>query len=113
MREACKPVALHQARRQGLADWHLGYQSAGATAEPWLGPDAGELISDLAARGRDAFLLVPIGFVCDHVEVLYDVDILFRNHAAKRGITLRRPESLNDSPVFIEALAELALSRLA
>jgi ferrochelatase len=96
------------ARRQGLADWHLAYQSAGATAEPWLGPDAGELISDLAAQGHDAFLLVPIGFVCDHVEILYDIDIKYHALAAGLGVQLERTASLNDDPELAAALADVA-----
>ncbi|HEV8264087.1 MAG TPA: ferrochelatase [Gemmatimonadales bacterium] len=96
------------ARRRGLADWHLAYQSAGATAEPWLGPDAGELITELAARGRRAFLVVPIGFVCDHVEILYDVDIKYRDLAHQLGVRLERTPSLNDDPDLAAALADVA-----
>jgi ferrochelatase len=96
------------ARRRGLADWHLAYQSAGATAEPWLGPDAGELITELAARGRRAFLVVPIGFVCDHVEILYDVDIKYRDLAHQLGVRLERTASLNDDPDLAAALADVA-----
>jgi protoporphyrin/coproporphyrin ferrochelatase len=96
------------AGRRGLASWHVAYQSAGATAEPWLGPDAGELISDLAARGRDAFLLVPIGFVCDHVEILYDIDVKYRALADALGARLERTASLNDDPDLAAALADVA-----
>jgi ferrochelatase len=61
-----------------------------------------------AAQGVREVVVDPIGFVCDHVEVLYDIDILFRDYAAERGITLRRPESLNGSPKFTAALADVA-----
>ena len=96
------------AQRRGLADWHVAYQSAGATPEPWLGPDAGELISDLAARGHNAFLLVPIGFVCDHVEILYDIDVKYRALADELGVQLERTASLNDDPDVAAALADVA-----
>jgi protoporphyrin/coproporphyrin ferrochelatase len=96
------------AGRRGLASWHVAYQSAGATAEPWLGPDAAELISDLAARGHDAFLLVPIGFVCDHVEILYDIDVKYRALADALGVSLERTASLNDDPGLAAALADVA-----
>jgi ferrochelatase len=69
--------------------------------------------SDLyAAQGLGELVLAPVGFVSDHVEILYDVDILFRNYARDRGITLYRPESLNDSPTFIAALAGVAEPKL-
>ena len=66
------------AKRVSLPTWRFAFQSAGATPEPWLGPEAGSVIRELAAAGHDAFLIVPIGFVCDHVEILYDVDIEYR-----------------------------------
>ncbi len=106
--EELRASAAAVARRQDLAAWHLAYQSAGATAEPWLGPDAGELISDLAAQGRDAFLLVPIGFVCDHVEILYDIDVKYHALAGRLGVQLERTASLNDDPDLMAALAEVA-----
>lgn len=96
------------AGRRGLASWHLAYQSAGATAEPWLGPDAGDLMSDLAAGGHEAFLLVPIGFLCDHVEILYDIDVRYRALAEGLGVRLERTGSLNDDPGLAAALADVA-----
>jgi ferrochelatase len=69
-------------------------------------------IDAYAEAGIREMVLAPIGFVCDHVEILYDVDVLFRNYACERGIALRRPESLNDSPTFIRALAEVARQKL-
>jgi protoporphyrin/coproporphyrin ferrochelatase len=101
------------ARLVGLTEWRVAYQSAGALPEPWLGPDAGTLVSELAARGRQAFLIVPIGFVCDHVEVLYDVDVLYRELAAQLGVQLERTASLNDDPLLAAALADIARTAAA
>jgi ferrochelatase len=96
------------ARRAGLAAWHFAFQSAGATSEPWLGPEAGALMTELAGQGHKAFLIVPIGFVCDHVEVLYDVDIVYRSLAERLGVHLERTGSLNDDALLVGALAEIA-----
>ncbi len=96
------------AQRSGLRTWHSAYQSAGATAEPWLGPEAGALMTELAGQGHQAFLIVPIGFVCDHVEVLYDVDVVYRALAERLGVRLERTPSLNDDPLLVTALAEIA-----
>jgi protoporphyrin/coproporphyrin ferrochelatase len=96
------------AGRAGLRAWHFAYQSAGATAEPWLGPEAGALMTELAGKGHRAFLIVPIGFVCDHVEVLYDVDIVYRELAERLGVHLERTASLNDDPLLVAAVAEIA-----
>ena len=96
------------ATRRGLSNWRFAYQSAGATADPWLGPDAGDVITELAAAGRKAFLLVPIGFVCDHVEILYDIDIEYRALAERLGVQLERTASLNDDPRLVAALADVA-----
>lgn len=95
-------------QRIGRSEAIVAFQSAGRTAEPWLGPDAGEVLRDLAASGRHSALLCPIGFVSDHLEVLYDVDIELQALAARLKLTLRRTESLNDSPRFITALSRLA-----
>ena len=91
-----------------MTTWEVAYQSQGATAEPWLGPTLDEVFERAAAQGRRLLLVVPVGFVCDHVEILYDIDILFRGYAAARGISLSRPETLNDSPAFIATRAEVA-----
>ena len=96
------------AQRAGLTAWHFAYQSAGATAEPWLGPEAGALMTDLAGKGHQAFLIVPLGFVCDHVEVLYDVDVVYRELAGRLGVRLERTASLNDDPLLVGAIAEIA-----
>lgn len=96
------------AGRLAIDGWRVAYQSAGATAEPWLGPDAGEVITELAAAGTSAVLLVPIGFVCDHVEILYDVDIEYRALAERLGVHLERTASLNDDPGLVAAVADVA-----
>ena len=95
-----------------LKDWDFAYQSQGATEDRWLGPTVESRIDEYSARGVRELVIAPIGFVSDHVEVLYDVDIGFRNYARKRGIAILRPESLNSSPTFIAALAEVAQSKL-
>ena len=96
------------AQRLRLTDWRFAYQSAGATADPWLGPDAGDVITELAAAGRKAFLLVPIGFVCDHVEILYDIDVEYRELAGRLGVELERTASLNDDAHLVAAVADVA-----
>ncbi|MDQ3830617.1 MAG: ferrochelatase [Candidatus Tectomicrobia bacterium] len=96
----------------GLTTWEVAYQSQGATAEPWLGPTLDEAFERAAWRGRRSLLLVPIGFVCDHVEILYDIDILARKVAQGKGLRLRRTASLNTSPTFIAALAQVVASSL-
>ncbi|HEV8400661.1 MAG TPA: ferrochelatase [Gemmatimonadales bacterium] len=96
------------AQRLRLKDWRFAYQSAGATADPWLGPDAGDVITELAAAGRQAFLLVPIGFVCDHVEILYDIDVEYRELAARLGVHLERTDSLNSDPGLVTVVADVA-----
>ncbi len=84
----------------------FAYQSAAMTAEPWLGPDAGEVLERLAQAGARAVLIAPIGFVCDHVEILYDVDVVFRAQAERLGLQLERIEMLKDSPLLVAGLAE-------
>lgn len=100
------------AEAAGLKDWDFAYQSQGMTAEPWLGPTVESKLEEYAAAGLRSLTIHPIGFVSDHVEVLFDVDILFRRLASDRGIRLVRPESLNSSSLFIEALAKVAAQRL-
>jgi len=87
--------------------WLFCYQSAGRSPEPWLGPPIEEVVVELAGAGEKRLLLVPIGFVCDHVEVLYDIDIECRQLAEAHGARLERSESLNASSTFIAALADL------
>jgi protoporphyrin/coproporphyrin ferrochelatase len=96
------------AKRAGLASWEFAFQSAGATPEPWLGPEAGAVMTELAGKGHKAFLIVPIGFVCDHVEVLYDVDIVYQALARRLGVQLERTTSLNNDPLLVGAVADVA-----
>ena len=93
-------------------DWQFAFQSQGMSSGAWLGPTVEETIRGLKAKGHRAVFLQPIGFLCDHVEVLYDIDIAFRNFSEKEGMRLWRAESLNESPTLISALADVARSRL-
>lgn len=108
-----KASAAEVAVRAGLEKWRFAYQSAGATAEPWLGPDAEEVITELAQAGNTAVLLVPIGFVCDHVEILYDIDIEYQALAKRLGIRLERTASLNDDPGLVAAVADAVRAAVA
>jgi len=96
------------AERLSLRDWEFAYQSQGMTEEKWLGPTVESVLDGCSGP----VVLAPVGFVSDHVEILYDVDILFHEYAAQKGIDLRRPESLNDSPKFIDTLATVARGKL-
>jgi len=101
------------AGKLGLSSWELAYQSAGATSGPWLGPDAGEVLARLAAEGRRNFVIAPIGFVCDHVEILYDVDVAYQAVARRLGVRLERMRSLNEDSMLIACLADLARTEAA
>ena len=103
-----RATAAAVAARVGLADWDFAYQSQGMTDDRWLGPTVESCLDRYAAAGICEVAVDPIGFVCDHIEVLYDIDILFRGYARERGIALGRPESLNGSATFTAALAEVA-----
>jgi protoporphyrin/coproporphyrin ferrochelatase len=111
--EQCLETAQLVAARAELRDgaWSWAYQSAGRTPEPWVGPDLGELLEELAARGVRDVVVVPVGFVSDHVELLYDVDVRARSIAEGLGMRLERPPALNDDPVFVAALADLVRRR--
>ena len=100
-----KANAGEVAARARLSGWRLAYQSAGATAEPWLGPDVATVLTELAKAGHEAVLLVPIGFVCDHVEILYDIDVVYQALARRLGIQLERTASLNDDAGLVAAVA--------
>jgi protoporphyrin/coproporphyrin ferrochelatase len=93
--------------RTGPLSHRFAYQSAGSTREVWLGPDVGQTIAQLAAEGKRNILVQPVGFVCDHVEILYDIDIVYQQQSQQLGVRLERTESLNDSALLIAALADL------
>jgi ferrochelatase len=87
--------------------WHMAYQSKGGGSEEWVGPDVESVLEDLSKEKIREVLVVPIGFVSDHIEILYDVDILYRKKAESLGMILKRTQSLNNSEKFIEALAAM------
>ncbi len=97
----------------GIKNWRFAWQSKGArTIEPWLGPDVETVLDTIAGKGTKAVLEVPIGFTCDHMETLYDIDIVHRGHAEKLGLAFERAESLNTFPPFIKALADIVRKNL-
>src|SRR5271169_4655973 len=102
-----KETAAAVAQAMSLNNWRLAFQSQGMTADPWIGPTVESQIDELAAAGHRHVLIAPIGFVCDHVEILYDIDVAFREYGKAQGVTVVRSESLNDSPLFISALASI------
>ncbi len=85
--------------------WTWSYQSAGRSSEPWLGPQIQDHLVELSKRGIRNVVSVPVGFVSDHVEILYDIDILAQTVARAHGVRLERPPSLNTDPLFIKAVA--------
>jgi ferrochelatase len=86
------------------ADWYFAFQSQGIAGAPWIGPTVPDTLKALAEAGHKAVVLQPVGFLCDHVEILYDIDIDFKTQAEALGMKLWRAESLNDSPTLIRAL---------
>jgi ferrochelatase len=106
-------AALVAAKVPEIGTWRFAFQSQGMSGGEWLGPTVEDTITQLRDDGHKGVFVQPIGFVCDHVEILFDVDILFRQFAEERGMKLYRAESLNDSPLFVRAVADLARWRLA
>jgi protoporphyrin/coproporphyrin ferrochelatase len=98
---------------QGLTQWYFAFQSQGMSGATWIGPTVEDTLTALRQEGHSAVLIDPIGFLCDHVEILYDIDIAFRDFGARIGLEIVRPESLNDSALLTEALADLARKGLA
>ncbi|HKM79126.1 MAG TPA: ferrochelatase [Candidatus Bathyarchaeia archaeon] len=103
---SCEAVA----KLSKIEKWSFAYQSAGHTHEKWLGPDILEALGSIGNSGN--VLVVPIGFVSDHLEILYDIDVEAQTFARARGINLQRTESLNASPAFIAALADIVRNRI-
>lgn len=102
-------TAAAVAEAAGVEDWQFAYQSAGATDEEWLGPDVFEAVESVAAAGGREVVVHPIGFVCDHVEILWDLDIDLAARAEPLGVTIHRVPSLNAYPRFISALADVVV----
>ena len=100
------------AGRLGIADYEQCFQSAGRTGEAWLGPDLRDELRRLAADGVREVVVSPVGFVAEHLEVLYDIDIEAQAVAHEVGIRLERPRSMNDDPTFISAVADVATRAL-
>jgi ferrochelatase len=103
--ESCRLVAAGM----DLPEWEFAFQSASATGEPWLGPD---LLDAVRRSGARRVLVCPIGFVADHLEILYDLDVEAQAFAAEHGLQIRRTASFNDRPEFVDALAEIVRERL-
>ncbi|MBI3750131.1 MAG: ferrochelatase [Chloroflexi bacterium] len=99
-------------QRLGLSRVEHAFQSAGRTGEPWLGPELLSTLRRLASDGVRDVLVAPVGFVADHLEVLYDIDIEARAEADALGMHLERPRSMNDDPTFIAGLADVAIAAL-
>ncbi len=108
LRETCEGVAA----LVGLKHWRFAYQSAGRTGEKWLGPEILSTLDEVAAEGPRRVLIAPIGFVADHLEVLYDIDVECAERAKALGLEMRRIESPNANPAFIAALAVIVREHL-
>jgi ferrochelatase len=88
-------------------DWFFAFQSQGVSGGPWIGPTVEDTLKAIKAEGHVGVVLQPVGFLCDHVEILYDIDIAFREMAGNLGLKLWRAESLNDSAMLVKALVEV------
>jgi ferrochelatase len=106
--ETCRLVA----GRAGVERWEFAYQSAGRTAEPWLGPDILDVLAAAAERGETDVVVQSVGFVADHLEILYDLDIEAREVAEARGVSFTRTVMPNSAPAFLDALADIVAPRL-
>ncbi|WP_135227637.1 ferrochelatase [Deinococcus fonticola] len=109
--ESAHLIATHAGLRGD--QWSWSYQSAGRSPEPWLGPQLDEHMHDLAAKGVKKVVSVPVGFVSDHVEILFDIDIAAQEVAQELGMTLVRPPALNTDPLFIGTLASVIERKVA
>lgn len=106
--DARKTAELVAQRVPEIPQWWFAFQSQGASGGPWLGPSVEETLDRIAGEGIKAVVLQPIGFLCDHVEILFDVDQHFKSYASNIGVRLERPESLNESARLASAVADLA-----
>lgn len=96
----------------GIKDWQFAWQSAGRTQEPWLGPDILSVLADLKTQGYDGVVSCPVGFIADHLEVLYDLDVEAQNRSRQLGLHLARTRSLNDDPLLVEGLYNAIQERI-
>ncbi|MNW40499.1 Ferrochelatase [compost metagenome] len=97
------------ARKAGVSNWQFTWQSAGRTSDPWLGPDILDTLHDLSKEQVEDILVAPVGFVSDHLEVLYDLDIEAKTVAKELDMRLERIDSLNTDPLYMETLSEMIL----
>ena len=100
------------AQRAGIEQWRFSYQSQSQTGEPWLGPDLVDTVEELAAQGHRAILVASVGFIADHLEIFYDIDIEAKEKANSLGIELRRTPMLNADPRLARALHALVRERI-
>jgi ferrochelatase len=107
LRETAEAVA----HRAGAAHWSIAWQSAGRTSDEWIGPDILQVVRELAAAGSAGVVVCPAGFVSDHLEILYDLDVECRAVAQEVGLPYTRTESPNADPAFLSALADVVLAR--
>jgi ferrochelatase len=105
-----KASVVEIVKRLDSNPYEFAFQSAAISNERWLGPDAGEIIDRLAAEGCRHVVIAPVGFVCEHVEVLYDVDIVYKRQAESLGMSLERIEMLDAAPQMIAGLADMVRS---
>jgi ferrochelatase len=105
--KALRPLGMTE------ADWYFAFQSQGIAGAPWIGPTVEDTLKALAEGGAKGVVMQPVGFLCDHVEILYDIDIAFKETARELGMQLWRAASLNASPTLIEALVEVATGAFA
>ena len=109
LRESCEKVA----GRLDRAEWELVFQSrSGRPQDPWLGPDIGDYLRSARKEGLNAAVVCPIGFVCDHIEVLYDLDTEAAAIARELGIAFSRAEAVNDDPLFLDMMADVVLTEV-
>ena len=106
LRATAEAVAARARLSDG--DWSFCWQSAGHEPGEWMKPDFADLIPAIAASGKDSVIVVPVQFLADHLEILYDIDVAAREQAQSRGLSFRRISSLNRDPDLIEALASVA-----
>jgi ferrochelatase len=97
------------AERLGMtdADWVFAFQSQGVSGGPWIGPSVEDTFKALKESGAVGVVMQPVGFLCDHVEILYDIDVAFAQMGEEIGLRVWRAESLNGSPTLIQALVEV------